>query len=287
MSWINGNGFVPNDQLNGTRAVWDARNAAAAGPFPPGSPGYAPLSSDAFRPAWFGSTMPGGGPSTPLGMPAAAGGLGAILAQLAGQVQAYIGKLGNALLGTQPAAPPASGATTFANVSLGSAGDPHLSVSGTKQNADGTTANVDSHFDSMTAHADLFSTRDFGDGFNVSTAVTQPFGNGITENASATASMDGGRESVTLGADGAISILDHGQSVALSPGGSVTLMGGQRVSEAANGAVSIAETSFGANLTTTFTPNGGGGVDVSATGQNVTLAGDLIAPSTALRTGSI
>ena len=271
MSWINGNGFVPNDALNGTRAAWDVPNGTAAGPFPPGSPGYTPLSSDAFRPAWFGSALPGGALA-----PSASGGLGAILAQLAGQVQAYIGKLGNALLGTAPAAPP-SAATTFADVSLGSAGDPHLSVSGTKQNADGSTANVNSHFDSMTAHPDLFSTRDFGDGFNVATAVTQPSASGVTENASATASMDGGRESVTLGADGAISILDHGQSVALSPGGSVTLMGGQRVSEAANGAVSIAESSFGKNLTTTFTPNGGGGVDVSATGQNVTLAGDLIA----------
>ena len=269
MSWINGNGFIPGDGPNRTPAPWAARNGTSAGPFPQGSPGYVgygPASTDAFRPAWFGSTLPGGAID-----PSSSGGIGAILAQLASRVQAYIGKLGNALLGTQPA----SGASTFANVSLASVGDPHLGVTGTQQNADGTTENVDSHFDSMTGHADLFSTRDFGDGFNVATTVTQPSANGITQNASATASMDGGHESVTLSNDGSISILDHGQSIALGAGDSVTLMGGQHVSEAANGAVSIAETSFNENLTTTFTPTGGG-VDVTASGQNVTLTGDLI-----------
>jgi hypothetical protein len=270
MSWINGNGFVPSDALSGTRAGWDVRGGTANGPFPAGSPGNAPLSSDGFRPAWFGRL------SGAANEPSGASGLGAILARLAGQVQAYIGKLGMALLGAQPAAP-STPATAFSNVSLASTGDPHLSVSGTQQNADGTSSNVDKHFDSMAAHADLFSTRDFRDGFNVSTTVTQPSANGITQNASATASMEGGRESVTLGSDGALSVLDHGQSIALTAGASVTLSGGQRVSEAANGAVSIAESSFGANLTATFTPNGGGGVDVTATGQNVTLSGDLIA----------
>jgi hypothetical protein len=283
MSWINGNGFIPNDGLNATRAPWAAGNGATAGTFPQGSPGnigYGPATTDAFRPAWFGggadpysafgSTLPGGAIN-----PSSSGGLGAILAQMAGRVAQYIGKLGNALLGTQPATGPTNGAATFSNVSLASAGDPHLSVTGTAQNADGSTKNVDSHFDSMTAHPDLFSTQDFGDGFTVSTAVTQPTANGVTLNASATASMDGGRESVTLGKGGAISVIDHGQSVALSAGQSVTLAGGQRVSAGTNGSVTIAETSFGESLTTTFTATGGG-VDVTASGQNVTLAGDLI-----------
>lgn len=266
MSWISGNGFIPNDGPSGAQAAWAARSGITAGPFPQGSPAYSRASTDAFRPAWFGAA------SGPAIDQSSSGGIGTILAQLASRVQAYIGKLGSALLGT----PPASGATTFANVSLGSTGDPHLSVTGSKQNADGTTANVDSHFDSMTSHPNLFSTRDFGDGFNVATTVTQPSANGVTQNASATASMDGGNESVTLTNGGAVSIVDHGEAIALSAGGSVTLMGGQRVSEAANGSVSIAETLFGRNLTTTFTPTGGG-VDVTASGQNVTLSGDLIA----------
>jgi hypothetical protein len=283
MSWINGNGFVPNDGLNATRTPWGAGNGATAGPFPQGSPanvGYGPASADAFRPAWFGgaadplaafgSTFPGGTIN-----PSSSSGIGAILSQLAGRIAQYIGKLGNALLGTQPQTGPSNGAATFANVSLASTGDPHLSVTGTRQNADGSTKSVDSHFDSMTAHPDLFSTHDFSDGFTVSTAVTQPSASGVTLNASATASMEGGRESVTLSNNGAVSVIDHGQSVALSAGQSVTLTGGQRVSEGTNGSVSIAESSYGENLTTTFTP-AGGGVDVTASGQNVTLAGDLI-----------
>jgi hypothetical protein len=287
MSWINGNGFIPNDGLNGSAAPWAALNAGASGPFPPGSPGYTGYgasSTDGFRPAWFGSssdTLPGGAPN-----PLANSGIGGILAQLASQVQQSIAKLSNALSGTSSnttanAATTAPGTSaSFQNVSLASTGDPHLSVNGTEQNADGSSSSVNSKFDSMTGHQDLFSTRDFGDGFHVSTAVTTPSANGITQNASATATMDGGRESVTMTNAGAISVSDHGQAVALTPGQSVTLSGGQQVSEGANGSVSISESRFGENLTTTFTNNNGGGVDVTATGQNVTLAGDLITGGT-------
>jgi hypothetical protein len=45
--------------------------------------------------------------------------------------------------------------------------------------------------------------------------------------------------------------------------------------------VSISESAFGENLTTTFAQNGGGGVDVTATGQNVTVSGALITGGTA------
>jgi hypothetical protein len=290
MSWINGNGFIPNDGLNGSAAPWAAMNSGVSGPFPQGSPGYAgsgTSSSDGVRPAWFGGssdTLPGGAPN-----PLASSGIGGILAQLANQVQQSIAKLSSALSGTSATTSANTNTGTsatgnsasFQNVSLASVGDPHLSVSGTEQNADGSTSSVSSKFDSMTGHQDLFSTRDFGDGFHVSTAVTQPSANGITQNASATATMDGGRESVTMTNAGAISVTDHGQSVALTPGQSVTLSGGQQVSEGSNGSVSISESRFGENLTTTFTNNNGGGVDVTATGQNVTLAGDLITGGTA------
>jgi hypothetical protein len=296
MSQIFGNGFIPSDGLNGTAAPWALPNAGS-GVFPSGSPayiGYGPGSTDAYRPAWYasnndpasmlGETFPGGAIN-----PGANSGIGGILAQLASQVQQSIAKLSSALMGTPSSATTATnqpqtngpgGAATFANVSLGSTGDPHLSVSGTEQNADGTTTGVNSKFDSMTGHQDLFSTRDFGDGFHVSTSVTTPGANGITQNASATATMDGGRESVTMTNNGTISVTDHGQNVALTAGQTVTLSGGQRVSEGANGSVSISEANFGENLTTTFTANGGGGVDVTAQGQNVTLAGDLITGGT-------
>ena len=187
MSWINGNGFLPNDGLNGTAPPW-AVSAGGAGPFPPGSPAYTNFGQaggDGFRPAWFGgSTLPGGAIN-----PYASSGIGAILAQMAGQVQQSIARLGSAILGTSAAnasPAPSGGAATFQNVMLASVGDPHLGVTGTELNADGSTASVNSNFDSMTGHADLFSTRDFGDGFHVSTTVTQPGANGVTQNASAT-----------------------------------------------------------------------------------------------------
>jgi hypothetical protein len=280
MSWINGNGFIPND-------TWALPGTSTSGPYPPGSPGYlgyGTASSDAVRPAWFGGATLPGGALNPMA-DSTSGGLGGILAQLASQVQQSIAKLSNALMGTS-AAPSTntgtnvpSGSATFQNVALASAGDPHLSAVGTEVNADGSTAGVSSHFDSMTSHTDLFSTRDFGDGFRVSTSVTQPAANGVTQNASATATMDGGRETVSMNNSGAVSITDHGRSVALAAGQSVTLTGGQQVSESAGGAVSIAESAFGENLTTTFTQNGGG-VDVTATGQNVTLSGALITGGT-------
>jgi hypothetical protein len=290
MSWINANGFIPNDGLNGSAAPWAIPNAGVGGPFPPGSPGYlgyGAANSDAVRPAWFGGTNDS---ATSLGSSSGGmSGIGGILAQLMMSVQQSINQLSNALMGTpssaspaaaNPQANPANGSATFQNVSLASVGDPHLSVSGTEQNANGSTANVSSKFDSMTGHADLFSSRDFGDGFHVSTSVTQPSNNGVTQNASATATMDGGRESVTMNNSGAVSITDHGQTLGLSAGQSIRLSGGQQVSEAANGAVSITESSFNENLTTTFTNNGGGGVDVTAQGQNVTLSGALITGGT-------
>jgi hypothetical protein len=282
MSQING--------LNDTAAPWVAPNTGAVGAFPAGSPGNVPWgasSGDAVRPAWFG----GNGGTDTGGLDALLGGgstlmaggssLSAILGQLANVVQQYIGRLGNALLGTSTSGNGTGttgprGVTAFQNVTLGSTGDPHLSVTGTVEHQDGTTAGVNSHFDSMTAHSDLFSTRDFGDGFNVATTVTQPNANGVTLNASATATMDGGLDSVTMTAGGGVAVTSGGNSIALAAGQSVRLAGGAVVSEAANGSVSIAETNFGQNLTTTFAQNGGGGVDVTATGNNVTLSGDLL-----------
>ncbi len=275
MSWINGNGFIPNDGPNGTAAPWPVPASGGGRPFPPGSPGYlgyGSAGSDAVRRAWFGgSTLPGSATD-----PSSGGGIGAILAQLANQVQQTIANLSNVLMGSSSASAGASGAATFQNVALASTGDPHLSVSGTERNANGSTTSVSSKFDSMVSHEDLFSTHDFGDGFRVSTAVTQPSANGVTQNASATASMAGGRESVSMSNTGAISVIDHGQAVALTPGQSIALSGGQQVSQAANGSVSISEAAFGETLTTTFAQNGSGGVDVTAQGQNVTLAGALI-----------
>ena len=287
MSQVFGNGVLTAGGTNGSTPPWLAPYGGTAGTFPAGSPAGTRWGSpaDGVRPAWFGgsaldaatASLPGGA----LGTAAGGGSIAAILGQLATLVQQYIGRLGNSLLGTPNAAPRPAGAATFQNVTLGSVGDPHLGITGTALHADGSTAGVDSHFDSMTPHADLFSTGDFGDGLTVSTNVTQPAANGITQNASATATMNGGSDSVTMTAAGAVSVTSGGMAIALAPGQSLQLASGATVSEAAGGAVSIGEAAFGATLTTTFAQNGTGGVDVNATGSNVTLAGDLLTGGTA------
>jgi hypothetical protein len=282
--------------VNVNAAPWVAPNGEnAIGSYPAGSPANSRFtygSSDGVQPAWFGGDANSvsslgnafaGGSYDPS---ASGGGLGSILSQLSNVVQQYISKLGGSLLGTSsspasatPATQPttrANGSAAFQNVSLASTGDPHLSVSGTTLNADGSTSAVNSKFDSMTGHTDLFSTRDFGDGFRVGTTVTAPSASGVTQNASATATMNGGRDSVSMTNDGTVSVTSGGSAVSLSAGQSITLSGGETVSEAANGAVTIAEGANGKSLSTTFTNNGGGGVDVTAQGSGVRLGGDLI-----------
>lgn len=276
MSWINGNGFIPNEGLNESTAPWLAP-AAFDGAFPPGSPanvGYGATSVDGVRPAWFGGGDQTGSATGPWG-----GGGPGLFAQFANAVQQLANRFGIALPGGAMSAftGGSQGAgTSFQNVSLASTGDPHLSVTGSAWNGGGTTADVDAHFDSMAGHADLFSTGAFG-GLNVATAVTTPNANGVTQNASATATMDGGLDSVTLTNAGTLSVVSGGAPVSIAPGQSVTLAGGETVSENGAGAVTISEQAYGASLTTTFARNGGGGVDVTAQGHDVTLGGDLIA----------
>jgi hypothetical protein len=295
---INGNASLSNDGVNGTTSPWFAPNSGSMiGSYPAGSPAnmFGFGSPDGVRPAWYGNGAGGDtlSPTFPSSTDASSmSGISGLIAQLSSTLQQAIGQLTSAMSGSTSSgnttgtssnrntgnAPwnRSSGAATFQNVSLSSTGDPHLAVSGTEQNANGTTSSVSSKFDSMSGHDDLFSTRDFGDGFRVSTTVTTPSSNGITQNASATATMDGGRDSVTMTNNGSVSVTSNGGAVALSAGQSITLGSGEQVSESASGAVSITDSAFGKNLTTTFTNNGGGGVDVTASGNNVTLAGDLV-----------
>ena len=299
MAPINGN-VLTTDGTNGP-SPWLGGNLAES--VPAGSPALVMrTASDGVRPAWYGGDASGSlfanGTAGDLSM----GGIGATIAQMAASLQTTMAKLSASLMGSTSgttsaqagtsAAPPfmpGDGRANFSDVTLSSTGDPHLALTGTERNAGAAPASVDNHFDSMTSHADLFSTRSFGDGFNVSTAVTQPSANGVTMNQSATASMNGGRDSVTMNNNGYVSILDNGTQVSLGRGQSLTLSGGETVTENADGAVTIAEQNqFGQSLSTTFTKNGGG-VDVTASGHDVTLAGDLVtegpAPAAKSRTG--
>ena len=276
MSWINN-----NLQSNGA-GLWQSGTL----PFEPGENNGAMWSGqpspygDGFRGNWWGSSQNQAGFAPSASGPASnANGL---LGQIMSLVQQYIGNLTNALgAGSfgggngQPYDQP--GATTFSNATLSSTGDPHLALNGTQQNADGSTAAVNAHFDNMQGHDDLFSSNDFGDRFRVSTTTTQPNASGVTYNATATATMNGGRDSVTMGPGGSIGVTSDGSAISLTAGQTVTLAGGETVSENANGSVSIAERNArGESLSTTFS-NNGAGVDVNATAAGgVALAGYLV-----------
>jgi hypothetical protein len=295
MSWIN-----TMSQPNGAE-LWPPNGASDQLPFAGGAgagypAGMAGGAGDGYRPGWWGSPAAASSFASPSGE---AGTTNGMLAQIMSMLQQLAGSIGGTAAspyasspyGASPyasapqAAPPwggpQPGTATFANATLSSTGDPHLALTGTEQSANGTTTAVNDHYDDMAAQGDLLSTRDFGDGFRVSTTATQPNASGVTYNASATATMDHGRERVTMGPGGAVSVTDDGNAVNLSAGQSITLAGGEVVSENTSGAVSIAEQNAqGQSLTTTFS-NNGSGVDVNATASgDVTLGGALVRHAT-------
>jgi hypothetical protein len=257
----------------GTDATDALRFASPASRFTGGSAGSSVgTRGDAVQPNWWN------GLGSSAATPSAGGGLIGMLEQI---VAAFGSALQNgaqqalgAFGGTRPTAP---ATTLFTNATLGSVGDPHLSLSGTTA---ASATPIDAHFDSMTSHDDLFSTPSFG-GFGVSTTAGAPNASGVTTNASATAFLDRGADTITMDADGSLAVTSGGRAIDVADGTSVTLDGGATLSRASNGAVTIADTTpSGRSLSTTFAANGSG-VDVSATAQNVALGGDLIA--TALR----
>jgi hypothetical protein len=292
MSWIN-NSMQPNGA-----GLWQQNGFGTAESFGDagfGAPNMTLGASDGFRPTWWG----GGNQQTQLdpyapsyGGPAATTTNG-MLGQIVSMLQQLIGGLGFGNGGgtyasgsyapgpSQTANAPAQQGVRFQNATLSSTGDPHLAIDGTVENPDGGTTNVNDRYDDMKSQRDLLSTNDFGDHFRVSTTASTPNADGVTYNQSATATMDHGRDSVTMSPGGAVSVVDGGVATTIAAGQTLTLSGGETVTEATNGSVSIAErNAAGESLTTTFTDNGPG-VDVSATAiGGVTLGGDLVRHAT-------
>ena len=116
----------------------------------------------------------------------------------------------------------------FSDVTLSSTGDPHLAETGTRLGPGGPQA-VNDRFDSMSSHDDLIDARGLAGGYRVSTTVTQPDAKGITSNQSATVHANCGRDGVTMNRDGSYSVTSNGQAVALTPGQTLTLGGGENV----------------------------------------------------------
>jgi hypothetical protein len=205
-----------------------------------------------------------------------------LLGQLVGAFTNGLGTAtGTGQPGTQPGAQPGTQPGTsgpqqrFADVDISSTGDPHLAETGTRQTPGGTQA-VDQHYDSMTSHDDLVSSRSIAGGYRVSTAVTQPDANGVTWNDSATVHTNFGQDSVTMRRDGTFSIAQGNQSVALDKGQTVTLSDGETVTENADGSLVVAAANQqGGTMSTTLHATGNG-VDVTTHAHDLAVGGDVV-----------
>jgi hypothetical protein len=162
------------------------------------------------------------------------------------------------------------------DMTIQSAGDPHLSEKGTLSNWNGTTQQIDQTYDSMTSHADLVDSAHVAGGYKVSTTVTAPGANGVTYNQSATISANRGRDSVTLEGNGSYSILDGGRQLQLAKGNSATLAGGETVTMNDDGSLTVAASNAqGGKISTTMRTTDGY-VDVTTHAVDIGLGGDVM-----------
>ncbi len=233
-------------------------------PSPWGNPGFASAGNSAA--SW--ATGMGAGSSS-----AGNGGFLGLINNLIGQLGAMISQLSGS--GSSAPAP----TQNVANANFQSWGDPHLSETGTVNSGNGSTAAVNTHFDSMSGQGDLLDSADFAGGYQLSTTVTSPNANGVTHNQSATVSLNGGNDSVTLKNDGSYAIASGGTQLSINPGETLTLSGGACVACSANGKLSVSvQNANGGSIVTNLTAEGGG-VDVSANVTNATVGGAIVAQS--------
>ena len=244
---------------------------------------YAQLSDAVSRPSWI---PPGGDvPATPYGGYAPAAGsnggwnLASIMNFISSTVNGLFAQLGSLLSstsGTLPAS--ASPQTYFSDATASSTGDPHLALDGTTANGTRRTEK----WDSMTSHRDLLDSDSFDGGYRVSTKVTAPASGGVTQNARAAVTTDGGATRVAMNADGSYDVRSNGASVALQTGVATQLDGGESVTLNADRSLTVTDDDGrGGSIATTLRANGGGGVDVSSSAHDVDLGGYLVNKSDA------
>jgi hypothetical protein len=244
-------------------------------PGDPGIAGAAPASAaDGVTSPWWRTTTVPGGATTPADPSAS---MLTLLQQILGLVGQLFGAFMNGANGYGAQQPPAAtGAQQrFADVDISSTGDPHVAETGTRRTPDGTQS-VDEHYDSMTSHDDLVSARSIAGGYRVSTAVTQPGANGITWNDSATVHANAEQDTITMRRDGSFSIADSGRAVSLAKGQSVTLSGGETVTENTDGSLVVAAANGrGGTIATTLRANGNG-IDVTTHAHDLAVGGDVV-----------
>jgi len=249
------------------------------------------MPSDAVQPPiWSASGGPSnGGASTQNTQGGVAGvinNVSNLFSSLIGGLNNLITQLGNSATEQGAEGPPTQ---TVSNATFSSVGDPHLAETGSAYDANGNPVSMNTHFDSMQGHDNLISSQDFNGGYRVSTSVTQPNANGITQNQSATVHTNNNQNTVTMNNDGSFAVSQNGQNVALAPGQTTTLSAGEQVTSNTNGSLTVSEqNSGGGSISTTMQSNGSGGVDVTTNVQNASVGGDIasIANNTAPATGN-
>ena len=164
----------------------------------------------------------------------------------------------------------------FVSVQVSSKGDPHEII--TAKTAKGKS--FTDRWNSMTAHATLLDSNSFGNSFRVSSEVTAPNAHGVTHNKSV--SIDDGNTRVTMNNNGTYRVTSGDHVYTLSDDHPVHVGNGETITlskdKSATNGVSLAVTqtgAHGAKLDATLEADHGG-VNVSATGQNVDLGGYLV-----------
>jgi hypothetical protein len=236
-----------------------------------GTPNAAP--GDGVTPQWWnsltGSSTYGSGYGSFSGQN---GGMLSIMQSLIGMVQQLVAAL---MSGGGGFGAPYGGGQAVQDVNISSTGDPHIAETGTTYGPNGPTS-VNQHYDNMSSQPDLLSTHDVAGGYRVSTTTTQPNANGVTYNACASVSANGGRDRISMNKDGSYAITDYGQSIALTKGQTLTLSGGETVTANQDGSLTVnASNARGGSVSTTLTSTGNG-VDVTNHAHHVTLGGSVV-----------
>ncbi len=151
----------------------------------------------------------------------------------------------------------------FTNATASSQGDPHLSFDG-------------SRWTSMASQPNLLSSNSIPGGFQISTQVTPPNGQGVTWNQSATIALNNGATTIGLNSSGQPSIANGGQPVSIAPGQTLQLGNGETVAYDSNGSLCVTvQNGAGGQITTTLAAQGRG-VNVDVTAHDVNLGGALV-----------
>ncbi len=200
------------------------------------------------------------------------------LAGITNLLMQLIGMLGSLLEGggLPTASGPAPGSTSaspenyFSSAGASSTGDPHLSFSGQS-----TAGSFGGTWDSMSAHGDLLDSDSVPGGFSISTTQTPANAQGVTYNASASITTNGGNSILTYNADGSATFSQNGRTMPLLRGENLSLPG-EAISWNADGSLQVnVDDGNGGTISTALSRNGEG-VDVRATARNIDLGGDLV-----------